>query len=106
MSNRATLQPCKFVNISKDGEEEEVSYGFRLYDDYGQTYTNVIDEDEFLKDIRKLEPVALIKKYFCLTGEDSVADAILDGVIEKGGMYWNDSWIEFKKEKTHAEQKR
>jgi hypothetical protein len=38
--NRPTIQTCKFQNISKGQEVGVPTFGFRMYDDYNQTYCN------------------------------------------------------------------
>ena len=40
MSNRLVIEPTEFKNIS-DGV---ISYGVRVYDDYGQSYDNTWDK--------------------------------------------------------------
>jgi uncharacterized protein YbaR (Trm112 family) len=39
MSNQITIEATKFVNVKGDGE----TLGFRMYDDYGQTYCNTLE---------------------------------------------------------------
>ena len=64
MSNRPSIQVTKFINLNNDGSESgEVSYGVRVYDDYGQTYDNTYEKSslpttpqEALDVIAELDP--------------------------------------------------
>lgn len=52
MSNNLTIVPCEFKNVRSG----EVSYGYRLFDDYTSVYDNtwesIPDDDmEFLKEL-------------------------------------------------------
>lgn len=54
MGNQITIEPTEFINV-RSGEK---TFGFRLYDDYGQTYDNtwdsILDDDmEILKKVMK-----------------------------------------------------
>lgn len=46
MSNRVTLQRTVFQNVRQDGTEAEKSFGYRMYDDYGQTYDNTLEAEQ------------------------------------------------------------
>lgn len=82
MSNRVTLQTTVFQNYKEDTK----SFGYRMYDDYGQTYCNTLEE----KDLNKtpLKFLAFIKDKL-----DEAGDAMMEHALEHG-MYINGSWYE------------
>lgn len=53
MSNQVMLIPCKFV----DTPSGDVSFGFRMVDDYGKTYSNNLDRELPDDDLEALEEV-------------------------------------------------
>lgn len=38
--NRVEIQYTRFVNLDSDGNENDSTFGYRLYDDYGSVYNN------------------------------------------------------------------
>lgn len=87
MSNRVTIQPTKFVNI-RDGVESESTLGVRVYDDYGNSYSNTWDE------IPKTD-MEILKKV-CVEMEDDQTSAMISHVIEEErGLYIGDNWYEW-----------
>lgn len=86
MSNRAVLEPTKFISV-RSGRE---SYGYRFYDDYAGTYCNNLDsipEDD-------LEFLKLVME----SGLDEVGRGIMDFIIEEEhGVYIGDTWYEWDK---------
>ena len=77
--NRATIQPTKFENVRTG----EISYGVRVYDNYGQTYDNcwenIPDDDmEVLQMAMELEDQAIV--------------AILHEVVLGNGVYIGQEW--------------
>jgi hypothetical protein len=83
MSNRIYFEPTKFTNVRHGG----VSFGYRAYDDYGQSYDNtweVIPDDdiEFLKKI--------------IDCNDELVGAMLDFAQEnQQGVYVSGNFIEW-----------
>jgi hypothetical protein len=66
MANRITIEPTKFVNVRTDN----VSFGWRAYDDYSQCYDNTLEripEDD-------LEFLSLVVEHNC--------DVILGGMLD------------------------
>ena len=76
MSNRAALEATEFKNIH-DGH---ISYGYRLYDDYGSCYNNFHEEN-----IGKLSDGDLFKLAVSEKNEDDASAHILEYAIEEGG---------------------
>lgn len=48
MGNRVTIYPTKFVDIDLDGNEGNVTFGLRVADDHGNSYSNLFDEDQIV----------------------------------------------------------
>lgn len=94
MSNRACLQPCKYVDIGANGETSEPTYGFRLYDNYAHTYINFFGESEFkqtLAELRKAKNVFKVMRR--MFNHSEVAESILETAEkETGGIYIGDNW--------------
>ncbi|HIJ11252.1 TPA: hypothetical protein HA278_04300 [Candidatus Woesearchaeota archaeon] len=87
MSNQITIQPTKFVNVRSGSS----SLGVRVYDSYGQSYTNTwesIPDDDF-------EILKLVMEL-----DDEVVRSMMDFIqedqktIDIGGAYY--SWEEIK----------
>ena len=85
MSNRVTLQRTVFNNYGT----EEKTFGFRLYDDFGQTYGNMMAE----KDL-ELKDEAFFNKV-CNENAGDNADVMIDWALEHG-IYIDDNWYEGK----------
>jgi hypothetical protein len=86
MGNRACLCANKFVE--KDGTE---FHGYRLYDDYGTTYNNCMDETAF-----HLDDLEFLK---CVVSEgymDEMASDVFDNIIEmETGIEINNTYYEY-----------
>ena len=86
MSNRACIQRCEFV----DFPARDVSYGFRAYDDYGQTYVNTATAEVLA--MEHLEFLAWVAKNV----NDEFVVGMLDSVKEsERGLYIDDIWWEW-----------
>jgi hypothetical protein len=86
MSNRACIQRCEFV----DFPARDVSYGFRAYDDYGQTYLNTATAEVLALD--HLDFLAWVVKNV----DDEYVVGMLDSVKEsERGLYIDDIWWEW-----------
>ena len=83
MGNRVSFQLTKFTNIDETLNEDSVSYGYRVYDDYGQTYSNVMSEEE----IESFTPNKALDVICQLEGDFWIS---IEG---KEGFYYNDQWI-------------
>lgn len=89
MSNRVTIQPTKFVNLLETGSEDlqGITYGVRVYDDYGNAYSNTWDKMP-IGDMEVLRKV-------CNEMDDDVTSAMIDYVVEnENGLYIGDNWYE------------
>jgi hypothetical protein len=81
--NRPCIQRTVFKNYGSNDE----SYGYRIYDDHGQSYCNIMEE----KDLKLSDPDFLRKAHETF---DDVADSIFDFALERG-IYIDDNWYEF-----------
>lgn len=86
MSNTLNIVATEFRNR----HSEESTYGFRIYDDYGQTYCNLLTEEEFKSDDLDLFQIVL-------ENLDDTSRSMIDGVKELSeGVYINGSFYENK----------
>jgi hypothetical protein len=73
MSNKVTIQRTLFTNLPSG----EKTFGYRMYDDHGQTYCNTLaGEDMNLTDEEFLAKI--------VDGFDNVANAMFDFALERG----------------------
>jgi hypothetical protein len=81
MSSRVFFQVTKFTDLSiVDGklvESEDVDYGYRLFDDYGKTYDNMLTEKEALA----LTPEKALK---IINENEEFAVAVVSGFLFNG----------------------
>lgn len=54
MSNKVNVQYTKFIDIDEEGKELSSTFGYRIYDDYGQEYLTMFGSTEDLK--KKINP--------------------------------------------------
>lgn len=88
MSNQVTIQPTKFEDVRTG----DVTYGFRAYDDYGQSYGNTMDSisDDDLEFLREV-----CEKYYSVLGDQYLV-SLLDSVVEmEKGLYIGDTYYEY-----------
>ena len=85
MANRVTFQSTKFVNINEDLIESKPVYGYRVYDDYGQSYNNTLKKEDLIRSPE--DALKVIEDFF---GNNEFYSVIL----EKGGFFFNGSWQE------------
>jgi hypothetical protein len=78
-----TLVSTKFTNLHTGME----TFGFRMYDDYGMTYSNTMTEEEAM-----LPPSELLKLVFTQHNNDVVDD--MRTFVEADGIEVNDEFIE------------
>ena len=86
MSNRVNLTYTKFTNLDSKGNELYSSYGYRIYDDFGQDYNNCFDNIEELK--------SAINEDTILAYISDNHNDFLESVTEKEGLYFNGNWLE------------
>lgn len=80
-------RPCVQRTVFQDFGKEEKTYGFRIYDDHGQSYGNMMKEEDLkLSDQEFLE---LAVDLF-----DDAGTAIFDFALERG-IYVDDHWYQF-----------
>ena len=48
MSNNVSIYLTKFVDLDADGNEVDFSYGLRVADDYGSSYSNVWQKEQIV----------------------------------------------------------
>jgi len=72
MSNQATLQGTTFTNV----DSSSTTYGFRIYDDDGGTYNNILAKGEIADDLRLLA--------LALDDGNETVSAILNHVMKHG----------------------
>ena len=85
MSNCAGIKGTIFTDIHTG----DLSYGYRIYDDYGQSYNNRLNEDQIKNDMVLLEQV-------CHNLEDTVAAGIIDCMIEDNyGITINGNYYDY-----------
>lgn len=85
MSNKATIQRTTFI----DHPSEEKSYGFRIYDDNGQSYCNTLKENIF-----SMSPQEFLDHIQLEIDADPVALSIFDFALERG-IYIDEYWYKF-----------
>lgn len=82
MSNQLNLVATKFENLDGD-----ISYGFRIYDDYGKTYYNL--DTEMVKD--DLDLLQLV-----IDNPDNISETMLDYIQEnESGILINNNWYDW-----------
>ena len=91
MSNRISFNMTKFTElfIDENGNlvESDVDYGYRIFDDYGKTYNNMLTPEE----VSKITPKEALKiLYKTGTSEDGndFSVAIFNGFL------FNSEWID------------
>lgn len=86
MSNRIRIQRCEFINYPN----RDVTYGFRAYDDYDQTYANTCTIEQMTT-----EPIEFLK-WLGQSAEDSRLLEMLDFAKEaQSGLYIDDAWYDW-----------
>jgi hypothetical protein len=89
MSSKVTFQITKFTNLYPDGTEGDVSYGYRVYDDYGVEYSNILE----YQDVINMTPALALENIFSHMQQDWS-----DPITNSGGFYFGDQWIEVDKD--------
>lgn len=87
-------KPCIQRTIFVDHPSGEKSYGYRMYDDEGQTYNNVMGKDIF--DMSPQEFLDKARESF-----DDMANSIFDFALEHG-LYVDDCWYHFNLEDSNG----
>ena len=86
MSNRAFIQPTIF----SDTPDGELTYGWRLFDDYAKTYENSMPKE--LWDRLVNDDLSFMRHV--MDNIDEVGDNILDSVVGNG-LYIGGSWYDW-----------
>ena len=81
MSNRITIQRTVFKNFNTENE----TYGYRIYDDYGQSYSNIMDLDEL-----KLNDNDFIHAAHDMF--DDISNAMFEFALEQGHITIDDTY--------------
>lgn len=96
MSSVITIQPCKFTNYPQQNVitgliEDNISYGYRCYDDYGSTYNNLWEEED-----TKLSSIEILEKVFeDHKGNDTLV-LMFDFLVENElGIFVGNDWLEW-----------
>ena len=95
MSSIITIQPCKFTNypqVITEPIEDSISYGYRCYDDYGDTYNNLWEKEDM-----NLSPLEILEKV-CddREGDGSVVGLMFDFLVEEElGIFVGNDWLEW-----------
>jgi hypothetical protein len=85
MSNRVSFQYTKFTNYNADGTPSWDSWGYRIYDDYDQSYNNTYDSlEELMSSINR----GNVAEYIANTFED-----FWEAILHSGGLYFCNDWI-------------
>ena len=84
MSNRVALQFTKFSNLDEMGKVLEESFGYRIYDDYGQDYNNTYDSVEELNEHINIKTL----QSFISENHEEFFESVRDK-----GIYFNGGWI-------------
>lgn len=91
MSNRLSINPCKFVDYDVDGVEVGTSYGYRIFDDYDRDYNNLsCDSIENVLDILKPGNVLKVLK----ENHPDFHDYIVE---DEKGITIGEEWFDFDK---------
>lgn len=91
MSNRACIQATEF----HDKPAGSITYGFRIYDNEGQTYDNTWDSipDDDME----------VLKMVCRSDDETVR-GIIDFIIEQeNGVEIGDEWYDWEQIKPHIQ---
>lgn len=80
MSMEMNLVRTRFETLSEAGDVEFVTYGFRLYDDFGCTYGNTIDSIDALLGMSAEELVEFARS------SSPIASAMLEAVDDGDGV--------------------
>ena len=96
MSNRVTIIATKFINLDEeidtdeDGDKVGASFGYRVFDDMGMTYSNGLSEEEAC--LPDLELLVLICERF---GCGQLGDFLEFVIKDKQGMEINGAWYDW-----------
>jgi len=82
--NRPCFQYTRFVNLDNSGNEFDESWGYRLYDDYDQTYNNTFKSFEELRDVVHKENLL---EYLWNNHFEFIVD------LMDRGIYFNEEWM-------------
>lgn len=85
MSNRVTIQRTTFTPYNGG----EASFGYRAYDDHGQTYDNTLSEEQM-----KLSDEEFFR--YVVDYGDTLAQDMISFLLEyDNGLYIDDTWYDY-----------
>jgi hypothetical protein len=96
MSSIITIQPCKFTNYPQHNVvtrliEDGISYGYRIYDNYGSTYNNLWEKADM-----NLSPLEVLKKVYDGSKGDDTVELMFDFLVENElGIFVGNDWLEW-----------
>jgi hypothetical protein len=93
MSSIVTIVPCKFTDYPQRNVliEDSISYGYRIYDDYGSAYNDLWDRGDM--DLSSLE---ILEKVCGDREGDNTIDIMFDFLVENElGIFIGDDWLEW-----------
>jgi hypothetical protein len=86
MSNRVSVQVCKFVDYGMGRGIKDEYWGYRIYDDYGVSYDNMYESMESVFD--DLNPSTI------LTFIQENHEDFHESVVFSNGLYLCDEWVD------------
>jgi hypothetical protein len=98
MSNRVTIQVCKFVNYGTNRAPQDETWGYRIYDDYGTDYNNNYETLEDVFD--ELNPDTILEFI------EEKHDNFYESVLYLGGLFLCDDWIDVTEQMSDDQRKR
>jgi hypothetical protein len=95
MSNVLSIQFTKFTNINKNFNPignnigEEATYGFRVYDGYGKTYSDTFETFSDLLEFFQEKTLADIMEYVVLNDEEFAYEPSAFNGVEFNGSFFD-----------------
>jgi hypothetical protein len=93
MSNPLTATLTKFIGYDEDGNEQ-ISFGFRIYDDYQHQYGNLMTEEEF-NQIKNGNGIDLLVFMLENYPNDPVSEMIEATLSVEKGMTLNGNYYDY-----------
>lgn len=91
MPNQVNLQVCKFVDYYTNGTVKTF-YGYRIFDDYEQDYSNIYDSLQHVLDEIGTTPEKILQFI------DKIFPVFLDTILHSRGLRYNGEWVEIQPE--------
>ena len=92
MSNRICMTKTVFQDINTNGSQGDISWGYRIHDDYGSTYNNMITQEQF----NRMSAIEFAQ--YAFDNGDEVSGAMFEFLLEMEDsyMYVGDETISIK----------